>query len=130
MPPVATTALYAGILALIIIAMGANVTYHRFKYHVSVGDGGNAVLRRMIRIHGNAVETIPIALLLMALYELDGGSAGVLHTAGLVLIAGRLLYAVPMWIDEGLSMVRATGVVSTCVTTVGLALLNIAAFLH
>ena len=28
---------------------------------------------RMIRLHGNAVEYIPLALVLMAIYELNGG---------------------------------------------------------
>ena len=72
---VSITALYAGILALIVIALAINVTVHRVKLRVPLGDGGNAEMRRMIRLHGNAAEYIPLAMLLMLIYELNGGCA-------------------------------------------------------
>ena len=48
--PLSITALYAGILALILIALAINVTVHRVKLRVPLGDGGNAEMRRMIRL--------------------------------------------------------------------------------
>ena len=59
---VSITALYAAILALIIVALGINVTVHRVKLRVSLGDGGNPTMLRMIRLHANAIEYIPLAL--------------------------------------------------------------------
>jgi uncharacterized protein len=122
---VAITAVYASILALMIVAMGINVTLHRFKYGVMIGDGGNGVLRRMVRIHGNSVENIPLSALLMALYELGGGEVIVLHLAGVALIAGRLLFAGPLWFHDGPSPIRASGVTLTWAITALLAILNI-----
>ena len=67
------TALYAGILSLIMVALAINVTIHRAKLRVPMGDGGNAIMLRMIRLHGNAVEYLPLAFVLMAIYEINGG---------------------------------------------------------
>src|SRR5471032_2869678 len=83
------TAAYAAILALIIIALGINVTVHRVKLKVPLGDGGNKEMLRMIRLHGNAVEYIPLAIVLMLAYEINGGSHLALHVIGVALIAGR-----------------------------------------
>jgi uncharacterized membrane protein YecN with MAPEG domain len=88
--PVAITALYTAILSLVVLALAVNVSMHRGKLKVDIGDGDNPQMLRMIRIHGNAIEYVPIALLLMAVYELDGGSHRILHIAGIALIVGRL----------------------------------------
>lgn len=123
--PVPVTALYAGIFGLLIVALGSNVTANRLKLRIMLGDGGNARLQRMIRIHGNTVENIPIALLLMGLYELDGGLAPVLHAAGVALIVGRLLYVAVLWRYERASPIRATGVILTWLVIGVLAILNL-----
>src|SRR5512140_388968 len=94
------TALYAGILALIVIALAINVTAHRVKLRVPLGDGGNAQMRRMIRLHGNAAEYIPLAVLLMAIYELNGGGHTGLHIVGSVLVAGRVVQTWGMWATD------------------------------
>ncbi len=122
------TALYGGILALIIVIMGINVTIHRFRSGIMIGDGGEKRLRRMVRIHGNSVENIPLSVLLMGLYELDGGEKMVLHAAGISLIVGRVLFAVPLWSHDGPSPIRASGVTLTWGTTAVLAMLNILQF--
>ena len=83
---VSITALYAGILALMVVALAINVTLHRVKLRVPLGDGGNPEMLRMIRLHGNAAEYIPLALVLMALYEIDGGWHTPLHVVGVALV--------------------------------------------
>src|SRR5580692_2696453 len=95
--PVMITALYAGILALLLTALAINVTVNRAKLKVTLGDGGNPQMLRMARIHGNAAEYVPIGVVLMGLYELDGGSPLLLHVTGIALIAGRLLFAWGLW---------------------------------
>jgi hypothetical protein len=81
--PVMITALYAAILALLLTALAINVTVNRAKLKVLLGDGGNPQMLRMARIHGNAAEYVPIAVLLMGLYELDGGLPLALHVTGI-----------------------------------------------
>ncbi len=43
---------------------------------------------RMIRLHANAVEYLPLALVLMAIYEINGGWHTLLHVVGIALIVG------------------------------------------
>ena len=67
--PVAVTAIYTSVLALLILALAINVARHRAKLKVGLGDGGNPQMLRMIRLHANAVEYAPIGLLLMGVYR-------------------------------------------------------------
>jgi uncharacterized membrane protein YecN with MAPEG domain len=119
------TALYAGILGLLITALAINVTVHRAKLKVDIGDGGNAQMLRMIRVHANAVEYVPLGLLLLGLYELDQGWPAVLHAAGIALIVGRVLHVAGLWNTAGLSFGRGAGVTLTWITIAALAVLNL-----
>jgi uncharacterized membrane protein YecN with MAPEG domain len=119
------TALYAGILALIVVALGINVTVHRVKLGVSLGDRGNTQMLRMIRLHGNAVEYIPLALLLMLSYEINGGWHLALHIAGIALVLGRTLQTWGMWNTEIPGFGRRAGQTLTWLTIAALAVLNL-----
>ena len=119
------TALYAGILALIVLALAINVTVHRVKLQVPLGDGGKPQMLRMIRLHGNAAEYIPLALVLMAIYELNGGWHAALHVIGVALVAGRLLQTWGMWGTEIPGFGRGTGQTLTWLAIAVLALLNL-----
>jgi uncharacterized membrane protein YecN with MAPEG domain len=123
--PLQLTALYAAILALIVVALGINVTVHRVKLQVSLGDGGNPQMLRMIRLHGNAIEYLPLALVLMALYELNGGWHWAINVVGIALIAGRLIQTLAMWDSEIPKPGRGIGQVLTWASIGVLAVLNI-----
>jgi uncharacterized membrane protein YecN with MAPEG domain len=123
---ISLTALYGAILALIIVALGINVTVHRVKLKVPLGDGGNAEMLRMIRLHGNAVEYIPLAIVLMLAYEINGGSHLALHVIGVALIAGRLIQTAAMWSTEVAGPGRGTGQTLTWLSIAGLEVLNLA----
>ena len=123
---VSVTALYAGILSLVMVALAVNVTMHRATLRVPMGDGGNPIMLRMIRLHGNAVEYLPLALVLMAIYEINGGWHAALHAAGLALILGRVLQSWNMWSTEIAGFGRVSGQALTWLTIVALALLNLA----
>jgi uncharacterized protein len=122
--PVMITALYAGILALLLTALAINVTVNRAKLKVTLGDGGNPQMLRMARIHGNAAEYVPIGVVLMGLYELDGGSRLLLHVTGIALIAGRLLFAWSLWGTAEPGFGRTIGTSLTWLTIAALAVLN------
>ncbi len=126
---VTLTALYAAVLALIIVALAINVTVHRVKLRVSLGDGGNPQMLRMMRLHGNAVEYIPIAVLLMLTYEIGGGSRYLLHAAGIALITGRLIQVAAMWGSNVATPGRGLGQSLTWATIVVMALANIVKFM-
>lgn len=122
---VSITAAYAAVLALIILALGINVTVHRVKLKVPLGDGGNPQMLRMIRLHANACEYIPLALVLMAVYEINGGWHAALHLIGIALIAGRLIQTAGMWSTEMPGAGRGIGQTSTWASIGVLAVLNL-----
>jgi len=123
--PVAVTAIYTSLLALLILALAINVTRHRAKLKVGLGDGGNPQMLRMIRLHANAIEYAPIGLLLMGVYELDGGPRLALHIAGIALVVGRVLHTWGMWSTETPTFGRIVGQSLTWLTIAILALLNL-----
>jgi uncharacterized protein len=122
---VPVTALYAAILTLILIALAINVTVHRRKFKVSLGAGSDPAMLRMIRIHANAAEYIPIALLLMLVYELNGGSRVSLHVCGCALILGRVLHAAGVWGSNAPNIGRVIGQALTWFAILALAVMDL-----
>lgn len=119
------TALYAAILAIIIVALGINVTVYRTKLQVSLGDGGKPEMLRMVRMHGNAVEYVPLALALMLIYEINGGFHWLLHGVGIALVIGRLLQTWGMWTSDIPGFGRGAGQTLTWLSVAVLAAANI-----
>lgn len=89
------TALYAALLTFLVLYLLIKVTQKRRKHKVSLGEGGprDIALQRAIRAHGNAVETIPLFLILLSLLEYNGAPAFVIHLFGIVFTAARIMHA-------------------------------------
>lgn len=87
------SALYVVFGALFIIKLSLNVVHLRRQYHISIGDGGVSDLQLAIRIHGNAVEYTPLALLLLVVMEMNGADIWIIHLLGFFFFFGRLLHA-------------------------------------
>ena len=90
------TMITAGMLGLLIVVLGLRVSAIRRSAHVSLGDGGNPLLEERIRAHGNAVETIPIALILLGLAERALGQTWYLVAMAVVLVVSRLIHPIGM----------------------------------
>ncbi|GKX54845.1 membrane protein [Leminorella grimontii] len=86
------SALYAVLGALLLFKLSLNVVKLRTQYRVPFGDGGFYELQTAIRIHGNAVENIPIALILMVIMEMNGANIWLVHACGIMLFAGRFMH--------------------------------------
>lgn len=86
------TPIYAGLAALLFATLSFRVSLVRIRLRVSYGDGGDRQLGKAIRLQGNSAEYLPIGLILVALAELTGGPAWVVHGLGLMLLIGRGLY--------------------------------------
>jgi hypothetical protein len=84
----------AGALGLIYLVLTIRVVRGRWKHRVSLGDGDNAAMQRLIRAHGNFGEYVPLLLILMALLEASGASRSVLAGAGIALVIGRISHAI------------------------------------
>ena len=122
------TALYAGVCAFVLLALAARVIRLRWALKIGIGDGGERTLNRAIRVHGNAAEYVPIALVLMLVAELGHASPAFLHACGGALVAGRLLHAVGLSRSAGASWQRAAGTIATVVVIAVLAVRAIATF--
>jgi uncharacterized membrane protein YecN with MAPEG domain len=90
---------------------------YRFKSKISLGDGGDRELRNRVRAHGNFIENVPIALLLILLNDLDGAQDSTLVVMGSILIASRLTHYLTIvtlrlpWILRPLSMLGTLGTI-------------------
>lgn len=117
------TALYASFSALLIVRLSVSVIKLRRKNRVSVGDGGNEDLQLAIRTHANAVEYIPIALVLLFMLEFNGAPKLLVHILGVTLLMGRLLHAMGLPAKD--LQRRVLGMQITIYLIIGLAVLNI-----
>jgi len=85
------TPFYAGLLALWFLVLSARVVQRRWG-GITLGDGGDPRMLRLMRGHANFAEYVPLILLLMALLELGHTSKYILHAAGITLLVARLLH--------------------------------------
>jgi uncharacterized protein len=124
---VSVTPFYAGLLALVFVSLSVRVIDKRRKLKVTLGDGGDRALQRLQRVHGNFAEYTPLALLLMTLGELQGASAVVLHTLGIMLVGGRVVHAWGVGREPEASGARVLGMALTFSALGIAALLNLGA---
>jgi uncharacterized membrane protein YecN with MAPEG domain len=117
------TSIYASLSALLIVRLSLAVIKLRRKYRISVGDGGNEQLQLAIRAHSNALEYIPITLLLLLTLELNDAPGLLIHTLGVTLLLGRILHAIGLPAKDFKK--RVLGMQITIYLLIGLAILNI-----
>lgn len=115
------TAIYAAILAFILMGLSTAVIVQRVKTGTSLLEGGHKSLAEAIRRHGNFIEYIPMAILLMAFAENLSAYAWLLHAAGISLIAGRLMHAAGLQMDNASNPLRIAGMMATFIPIVVLA---------
>lgn len=113
------TALYALPLCLLYVALSYRVIGIRKRLRVGLGDGGDAALTRAIRVHGNFAEYVPLALVVIALAEINGVSSWVVHVLGLLLLLGRCAHAWGVSQPEENFRFRVFGMLSTFAVMVG-----------
>ncbi|NMP16568.1 MAPEG family protein [Thalassotalea sp. Y01] len=125
----AITGFYTGILAILYIALSFKVIGQRRNKRVGIGDGGgeHPELAQAIRVHANFIEYVPIALLLLAIYELGGGNVMFVHAFGGLLVTARFLHAIGLGKSIGTSWQRFAGTLSTFIIILVLAIMNIIA---
>ena len=92
------TSAYLGILALLYIVLGLQVSRLRRGNKVLFGDGGNIKLRSAIRAHANFVEYVPIIVLMVALLEMSGTAAAGVHLLMAALLVARLVHPLGMYV--------------------------------
>jgi len=123
------TGFYGGLLALLFVGLAFNIIRLRYKFQVGIGDGEQPVLAKAIRVHGNFAEYVPITLLLLACYELNGGADLWLHILGMSIFIGRVLHAIGLTKTTGTSKQRQLGMLSIFLVMMILAVENIRIFI-
>ncbi|MBK4725816.1 MULTISPECIES: MAPEG family protein [Erwiniaceae] len=117
------SALYVVLGTLFILKFLLDVVRLRRQYRVSIGDGGVSDLQLAIRIHGNAVENIPIALFLLVMMEMNGADIWMLHLLGLFFFFGRLMHAYGL--RSRTVLWRRNGMILTLLSLFGMVVVNL-----
>jgi uncharacterized membrane protein YecN with MAPEG domain len=94
------TLLYAGLLGLLSLVLSALSGVIRGKVGASIGDGGSEEMRLSMRRHANFVEHVPMALLLIALLEMNAVSVTAIHFLGASLVICRISHALGIRADK------------------------------
>ncbi len=118
------TGFYAALATLLVLVLAARIVWLRNVRKIGLGDGGDPQLARAIRVHANAVEYLPLALLLLLVLELQHTAALWLNVFGIALIVARALHAFGLSASSGYSFGRGVGTVLTWL--VMLAMLGVA----
>jgi len=124
------TMLYAGLCAILVVMLGLRVVQFRFRHKIGIGDGGNPDLMRRVRAHANAIENLPLALLLLGGMELNGYPSGLIHGFGATLFVSRAAHAWGLSHSSGTSRGRFLGTLFTWLLMLAMALFAIAGFLR
>ena len=116
------TLLFAALHVLLMLALAVPIARHRHAHKVGLGDGGDKLLARRIRVHGNFTEYVPLALLVLALLEACGLAAAAVWGFGGMLLLGRLLHAAGLSGSSGYSKGRFWGTALTWLSLLLMAL--------
>lgn len=122
MTTVAITTQIAAILGILHVVFTLRVGLYRAKNGISLGDGGDNQLLKRIRAHANFTETVPIALILILLNELNAASAACLYGLGGTLIVARLMHYVSIAFKTP-TPVRVVGMTATLLVIAGSSIL-------
>ena len=106
------TLLYAGLLSLWLLVLSVRVIAIRSQ-GISLGDGGNPVLLRRIRAHGNFAEYVPMILVMIGFLELSQLSSVLIHIMGATLLVARLLHGYALSFSESFKFGRFWGTALT-----------------
>lgn len=115
------TLLFASLHAVLMLILAVRVVNHRRANKIGLGDGGDKLLARKVRVHANFVEYVPMLLLMLALLELCGLPAAWLWALGGVLLLARILHASGFSRHSGYSVGRFWGTLLTWVVLVTMA---------
>jgi uncharacterized membrane protein YecN with MAPEG domain len=110
-------ALYGGLNAIFNIFLANQVSSARRKTKTSLGLGSADALLHANRAHGNNAEYVPLALVMLLICELQGGSSKVLHAMGGALFVARVLH----WLGISRPAPNVPRLVGTAVTYVTIA---------
>jgi uncharacterized membrane protein YecN with MAPEG domain len=127
--PLPVTALYAGLMGLILFVLDFHVGRERGRAGVSLYHGDDTGLAVAIRRQGNFTEHVPLALILLGALELNGAPAFWLHALGAMLLVARVVHPFGLHWERGATPPRVAGALLTGVMTLVASIWAIVQFL-
>jgi len=116
------TGLYAALCALLVFVLSLRIALLRRRLRIGIGDGGDAGLARAIRAQANAIEYIPLLLVMLLIAENNGAGVAFVHACGAGLVLARVLHAVGLSSSAGVSLGRFWGILLTWAVLLALGL--------
>jgi uncharacterized membrane protein YecN with MAPEG domain len=87
------TLLTAGLLTLWYVFISLKVSLARGREQVALGSGGDSsALNRLVRVHGNAAEYVPLFIVLLAVLEFHELRSDILYVLAGIFLLGRVLH--------------------------------------
>lgn len=118
-----TTVIYASILSLLMCSLSLNVIKARRKNRIKYADGDVEELKIARSAQSNAVDYIPITVILLFALEFNGGNIWLLHSLGTIFVVGRVIHCRSILADKLKG--RVLGMQITFYTIIALAILNL-----
>lgn len=109
------TALYASVLAGLMVWLSLKVINQRRASKVPYSDGGVDELVIARTAHSNAAEYIPITLILLALAEFNGAGAILIHIFGTIFFFGRWIHARAILNENVAGRIRGMKITFACI---------------
>ncbi|MAV24825.1 MAG: hypothetical protein CMQ05_01735 [Gammaproteobacteria bacterium] len=122
------TLLYAAIFGLMSIVISSRAGFLRGKTKISIGDGGNAEVLLAMRRHANFVEYVPLALIIIALMEMNRAPDYAIHGLGGALIVARIAHALGLHQSKIMTGGRIAGAMLTALVTIAASIWSIVLF--
>jgi len=107
------TPLFAAILAIVYICLSVGVIKQRLGKNISIGSAGDTELEKVMRIHANFAEYVPISLILMWFIEIITYSSSLVFILGCVLLVSRLAHVIGLNDTANKMMYRRVGMIGT-----------------
>ncbi len=117
------TGIYAALSALLVLVLALRISQVRHARKIGLGDGGDHELIKRVRAHANALENLPLALLLLLLLELNQTQPAWLHGFGAALVVARVAHAIGLSRSAGYSIGRFGGTALTWLLMMAMSLL-------
>lgn len=120
------TPIYGSLLVMLVLFLAYRITIFRRQEKVGLNDNNASdKMRCAIRAHGNAVENIPLALLLLLFLELNQLTPWLMHVFGVSLLIARGLHAWGLSTNSGTSFGRFYGTALTWLCMAAMAVVNL-----
>jgi uncharacterized membrane protein YecN with MAPEG domain len=105
--------LWIGLNVLLMALIKGAVGRTRGQTKIDYGAGDNDKMQRMMRVQGNAVEDVPIALIGLGALAFMAAPIMLLHGLGGTLFLSRLLHAFGLGGSGGISFGRVAGTIGS-----------------